>query len=659
MLTFAFLALVAVGADANSLPVVQDGKPVAVIVLPAKPFPIAKYAAEELAYHVEKASGAKLEIRREPLTKDAPGPAVYIGATQAARAAGIKPESLTHEAARLKTVGKNLYIVGNDGPGDPLSDANTHSGTLWGVYEILERELGVHWLWPGALGESIPAAKDVRLPMMDRTIRPRLEQRFIRSGLGPHGFVEASPGLGFSPGHRRRYADDQTRFLRRHRMGRNEDSFYAQPSFGSGHSYEGWWERYGKAHPEWFQLSPDGRRGPADPNRPGKVTMCVSNPEFQAEIVRRWQEERAKHPGERFNLGIAENDDSARCTCENCKAWDGPQPDVGTLPPGLERSYEPMQASNRYARFVEAVRARAAKTDPDVRAFYFVYLNYFWAPDPAIKLHRNIVIGFVPWFRWAGWFPRTAAEQEWIKKQWTGWQKSGVTMYYRPNWFLDGYAMPLVYMHQFADAFQFYAKHGMSGTDFDTLQGQWAAQGPNLYVLARIHERPETPVDDILDEYYQAFGPAAGAVKDYWNYWEDYAVKNSPRAAESIRSRRKGMFRRYAHYAQVADELYPAACFPPALKLLDRALEMTSRSDAAIYKDRVEFLRDGLRYAELCSATAAVVNNHESSLAEKRAAIAKLLVVRRKLEHTNIANMDRDAIIETDSWKDVEGLFGP
>jgi hypothetical protein len=233
-------------------------------------------------------------------------------------------------------------------------------------------------------------------------------------------------------------------------------------------------------------------------------------------------------------------------------------------------------------------------------------------------------------------------------------------MYYRPNWFLDGYTMPLVYMHQFADAFQFYAKHGMSGTDFDTLQGQWATQGPNLYLLARIHQRPDTPVDDLLDEYYQAFGPAADTVKEYWNYWENYAIKNSPHAADAIRSRHDGLFRRYAHYAQVADELYPAPCFAPAMKILDRALEKTSGGDATtIFKERVTFLRDGLRYAEGCSATAAVVNNHETSLADKRAAIAKLVELRRSLEHTNIANMDRGGIIETDSWKDVQGLFGP
>ncbi|MFO0953618.1 MAG: DUF4838 domain-containing protein [Isosphaeraceae bacterium] len=446
-------------------------------------------------------------------------------------------------------------------------------------------------------------------------------------------------------------------FLRRHRMGQAEDSFFAQKSFGSGHSFEDWWRRYGKDHPEWFQFNPDGTRGPADPARPNRFTMCVSNAAFQAEIVRRWKEERAKFPGEPYNIVVGENDDSARCLCETCKSWDGPPPDVSKLPPGLERSFTPTQASNRYARFAEAVRALAARTDPNVRVHYYAYLNYFWAPDPSIKMHPNVYVGFVPWFRAAGWFPRTGAEQEWIKEQWAGWRRSGASLFYRPNWFLDGYTMPLVSMHQFADAFQYYARNGMQGSDFDSLQGQWAAQGPYLYLLARLHVRPDAPVDELLDEYYGAFGPASETIKKYWDEWESYAVRNSPRAVQSIRSRRGGNFRRYALYAQVADELYPPECFGPSKALLERAAGQAA--DAPLCRDRVAFLRDGLRHSEEASRTAAAVNDPAKPLAEKRAALARLLALRKSLEHTNIANMDRAAIIETDSWKEVQGLFGP
>ena len=612
---------------------VEDGVPAAVIVLPANAEPIAAYAADELAYHVERASGARLEVLNEPLAQPLSRPAVYVGATEAARDAGIDPHGLASKEAVLRTLDGNLYIVGNDGAGDALSYGNTHSGSLWGVYEILERWLGVRWLWPGKLGEFIPHTSDVRIPQLDETLVPRFVVRNQRPGLGRRGFAEGHERMSFSPEHAKRYAHDQTVFLRRHRMGCSADSHRAQRRFGSGHSFSGWWERYGEAHPEWFQMLSDGRRGPENPNRPDKVSMCPSSSGLHAKIVELWQEERAKYPGEALNIDLSENDGSAYCVCEECLAWDGPPPALSALPAGLERSYEPVQAGTRYARFAKAVHELALIVDPDVKVSYYAYLNYFWAPNPPMEMHPNIVIEFVPWFRWAGWFPRTEAEQEWIKEQWMGWQRSGVSAHYRPNWFLDGYTMPLVYMHQFGDAFQLYARSGMTGTDFDSLQGQWAAQGPNLYLLSRIHVRPEMSVDTILDEYYAAFGPGSDEVKEYFTYWENYAVRNSPRAAEAIRSRRGGHFRRYAHYAQVADELYPAGVFPPAQAILARALEAAKASNDPVHAERVVFLQEGLVHAEQCAATAGVVNNRDSSMAEKKSAIAELVKVRRSLEH--------------------------
>lgn len=643
----------------SQIVLVDQGTPAALIVLPENAEPIAVYAAEELAYHIEQASRARLEILREPLNAPPAKPAVFLGATRAARDAGIDATSLASEETVLRTGDGQVYVVGNDGPGDPLDAGTTHTGTLWGVYEVLERYLGVRWLWPGKLGEYIPRANDIRIPALDEGFSPRFAFRQQRPGLGRRGFTEGNMRLSFSEENAKRYARDQTVFLRRHRMGRSEDTIYAQRRSGSGHSFGDWWERFGKEHPEWFQLSPDGRRGPAEGAKPRKFTMCVSNPGLHAKTVELWQEERSKHPGETINIDISENDESAQCVCPECRAWDGPPVDRSTLPPGLERSFEPVQAGTRYARFAKAVHALASAVDPNVKVNYYAYLNYFWTPDASVELHPNIMIAFVPWFRWAGWFPRTEAEHEWIKQQWLGWQRTGASIYYRPNWFLDGYTMPLVYMHQFCDAFQFYARHGMIGTDFDSLQGQWAAQGPNLYLLSRIQVRPEMPIEEMLGEYYATFGPAAGAVKDYFTYWEDYATKNSTRAADAIRTRRDGNFRRYAMYAQVADELYPAEVFPPAETILARALEATRDDKDSAFAERVVFLQQGLAHAKQCAATAAVVNDTSSSMDAKKAAIAELLKIRRSLEHTNIANMDRAAIIETDSWKEIEGLFEP
>ena len=656
----------AMAALAEGIPVVSGvvsnggGRAMATVVLPARAEPIAQYAAEEFVWHVERATGVKLPVVNESAVPESAKTRIYIGSTRGAAEAGINVRTLASEAFVLRTRDGHLFIAAQDGPGAPLDLGNTFSGSLWGVYEVLERGLGVRWLWPGDLGAFIPKTPTLTLGIYDETTPPRFAQRWLNPLINPSSPPnDGDARLAFSPAERARHGREQMVFLRRHRMGRSADTWFSERSSGSGHSFAGWWERYGKEHPEWFQLLPDGRRGPQDPSQPDKVSMCVSNPKLHAKIVELWQAMRAQHPGEPVNIDVSENDRAALCRCPQCRAWDGPAPELNGLPSGLERSYQPMQTSDRYARFLKAVQALAAKTDPNVKVHFYAFENYFWPPSPEIALNRNIVIGFVPWFRWAGWFPRPPEEQEWIKQQWLGWQRTGATVYYRPNWFLDGYSMPHIYPHQFADEFQFYARHGMAGTFFDSLQGQWAAQGPNLYLLARIHGRPAAPVDRLLDEFYSGFGPAQEVVREYFDYWEDYSRKNRERAARSIQTRHDGKFRRYALYARVADELYPPEVFAPAARILARAKAAAERGPDPECGARIAFLQEGLNHARTCVETARVMNNPRATAAERAAALDRLIAYRSGIERLGIANLDRLAQIETESWKDVPGFTAP
>ena len=287
----------------------------AVVVVPKSAEAIARYAAEELVGHIEHATGVRLPIVEGGEATGSKASRIYVGETEAAAQVGIDVEQLASEACVLRSVGQDFFIVGNDGPGDPLSTGHTQSGTLWGVYEILEKQLGVRWLWPGDLGTVVPRRSSLCIGEMDETILPNYLQRNIRPGLGPRGFATADERLAFSEEQREKYALSQKMFLRRHRMGKSPGSYFSQRSFGSGHSFHGWWEKFGQAHPEWFQQLPDGKRGPEDLSRPDRVTMCVSNPGLHRQIVALWNEQREKRPGEPLGLGVGENDGSAACQC--------------------------------------------------------------------------------------------------------------------------------------------------------------------------------------------------------------------------------------------------------------------------------------------------------------------------------------------------------
>jgi hypothetical protein len=112
----------------------------------------------------------------------------------------------------LRSTGSALFIVGRDENGDPL-DRDTSAGTLFGVYEWLERELAVRWLWPGEVGTFVPHTSTLALHPADRTVKPDLFQRQVRPGLG---FTSGNPALGFTTKAAAEYAHAQTVFLRRH-----------------------------------------------------------------------------------------------------------------------------------------------------------------------------------------------------------------------------------------------------------------------------------------------------------------------------------------------------------------------------------------------------------------------------------------------------------
>jgi len=435
---------------------------------------------------------------------------IYIGQSDAARNAGIDHLKLKSEQCVIRSAGNNLFIVGNDGEGDPLDLNNSNSGTLWGVYEVIDQVLGVRWLWPGALGTYVPAINIIEVVNWNKTIKPVMIVRHVRTQTTP--WKNGAETLQNSYSSREaydRYVKEELIFLRRHRMGCSKDRY---PT--AGHSFGGWWEKYGKEHPEWFQKLPEGKLadewhegykqfwpidripkgGWKNHRGPGEgfgTSMCVSNQEFQKEIVNGWEKRMVENPDQENLIELGENDTKALCTCKNCRALDTPQltvEQVKRLPKFIQDQYIPMNAGRRYAIFWKQVYEQAAKIDTGVVVTAFVYLNFFVAPDD-VKLHKNIVLGFCPWGGW--WFPRDPREQQWLYTQWDKWKKTGATLYFRPNSMFNGGSMPHVFAHEMGDDFKYMIKNGCADTDFDGFTGQWAANGTTSYLLFRLHNHPD------------------------------------------------------------------------------------------------------------------------------------------------------------------------
>jgi len=626
-------------SSALALDLVTTNQPQTAIVVPDNATQVVGFAAEELQYHIKRASGAELPILNESRNSTAEG-RVYLGPCKKTAQTHIVSEALPPNGFVIKLVGSNLFLVGDDSDGPPawiLHNNRTRVGTLFAVYEFLEKHLGVRWLWPGKLGEVIPKQTDIQVETWNQTGGPRFIHTRWRDG---SSMVAGTLGWSNSAA-RSKYLQEQSIWLRRHRfaMGVNLDMH---------HAFTSWYEQYGKTHPEYFNLLPDNTRRPDPTYGNGAsrlVAMCVAEPVLHQAIVQHWLQTRT--PENAF-IDASENDTNGKCICEKCLAWDVPTSDLEfpfnervdharkIFTEGDENWYRKLgPLSDRYARFFLAVQQEAQKTDPNATVMGYAYANYKDAPLQT-KLYDHIIIGIVPGIGW----PMTDEKREGFRKQWGGWSDTDARLMLRPNYMLDGHNMPLFVARKIGEDFSFAASHGLIATDFDSLTGQWSTQGPNLYVLARLHNRPDFSVDQILDEYYAGFGSARAPVQAYFQHWEKVANAFTERPAELHWS----TFYRNAHL------VFTPQTMATGRKLLDEARKAAEGDTAA--QRRVKFLTNGLKNAELTLAAQAAYRRYreKGDIAGYRSAIEQLDSHRHDTEPDNIANLGYLAWAEQRSW---------
>src|SRR5262245_51226945 len=117
-----YLASLALVPALLAAPIVRDGKPAAVVVLPPDADAVEKLAAKELIDHVEKMSGARLETATAlPMDKTA----VVLGRAalpQVEKALSANPGSFVLKATK-----------------DAVLIAGVGDGTHFGVCELLEQ----------------------------------------------------------------------------------------------------------------------------------------------------------------------------------------------------------------------------------------------------------------------------------------------------------------------------------------------------------------------------------------------------------------------------------------------------------------------------------------------------------------------------------------
>ena len=236
----------------------ENGKVYFGIVIPDDAGGPAKYAAEELALFLGKALNAKIPVAKQ---RDAKWKhAIILGDNTLSRKAGLNVKNLTRDGFLMKTVGNDIYIAGLDD-----KDVNTKKlmsrlhfwgeqpmmhqrGTIFGVYDFLERFAGVRFYLPIDLGIIVPKLAKLEVPRVDIFDRP---DHAVRTTTG-FNLMFAKPWQGG------KYNSESKAFANRALL-RFRGGTRGIPNC-HGLQILGYPARFGKTHPEYFIQSIKGKR---------------------------------------------------------------------------------------------------------------------------------------------------------------------------------------------------------------------------------------------------------------------------------------------------------------------------------------------------------------------------------------------------------------
>ena len=183
-------------AESGGLVLVRDGKPAATIVVAKDATKSAQLAAIELQYHIEKITGAELQIVMDDAM--VVGPRVLVGESSATRALDLRSDDFQTQEYLIRFLGvvplqgiDTLVLMGRDknergkldyanvGDGSKFPNKFDEVGTCYAVYDFLERHCDVRWYLPGEFGMVYPDKKTLKVRGKDVRRAPAMKYRWI------------------------------------------------------------------------------------------------------------------------------------------------------------------------------------------------------------------------------------------------------------------------------------------------------------------------------------------------------------------------------------------------------------------------------------------------------------------------------------------------
>ncbi len=525
---------------------VENGLPLAEIVLKAPASRSAQLGAFELRHHLQMISGASLPIVAEASNKSVVH--IYIGTPPQTIA---KPKQ--GELSQRIFFENSIVLTGFDSSDNELVDYErvetfpmidpsrdyVYNGSLFAVYDFLEDLCGLRFLWLDESGTSFQPRQTIDVARIPRTHRSPMDAFRVvhRSGVKK---------LSLS-------ARDLALWSLRWRMG----SFFGLTNHNA---YSIYFAHYGKAKSkglqnafiekrlEYFAQGYEGKGGgggailrsnyPGDKDLPPQ--LCYSNPgtvEYMAQEVLAyarggnipggWKNRGGtispditlipRFSGKPFFYPIEGADNGSFCQCASCLQHGGG---------------DHQNVSNAKFRFMSDVANRVAKEDSGAGVSSLAYIHSLKYPD-NVQLAPNLSVQLcLPIYTW--WHPtaerlQRAAYKEWVAKE---AQRRPLTLWtylFSPYWdaaaHFGGYkCFPGLYPRKTIALMQEFVADGIRGwfTEVSSFKQNWI----EAYLAARVCYDPNVDAEALMQDFLlAAFGDAAEQMGEflrcleeaYWN----------------------------------------------------------------------------------------------------------------------------------------------
>ena len=511
-----FCACIAYGAPGNGTHVLNVKRTLSCeIVVTDDAGPVAAFAGKELKELLSQSLSADVPIVKKPDEKKT---SIILGNNQYLKNAGIDISKLPRDGFIIKSSGNNIFIAGIDS-----MDANPEKGlkggiwglyfergTLFGVYDFLERYAGIRFYFPGKIGTVIPKHETLKLEAMNITEKPDYTVRKFSSfsGMLPDG----------------RDGKDSWSFKNMNYYRLRLETRYIPNCHGLGRL--GYVERFGESHPEYFALMQNGKRY-VSPTLQHTGQLCYSSG-IKDEIYKDAEAFLTGKPASSRNImskygciwdqsgfqtgyfNIMPQDGMYLCRCPECQK---------------HFSKGPKATSEFMWDFVCDTAEKLKKNNIPGYITMMAYSPYREVPDREIPSHVLVMLAEAgPWIMH---IPEVYKKEVDEIKVWYNKQKRKIWLWNYTNKYgkREILGVPDVTPKCIGKYYKEQAPY-IFGAYMESETDKYIFHYLDYYVFSKVCWNNSSDVDKILKEHYQKmFGAAAGTMEKIYERFEENWLK--------------------------------------------------------------------------------------------------------------------------------------